>query len=398
MRVLLVTDWNRGRGGAEAYITYLRDGLEQAGDEVRMLTSDVGSAGDGKAEYVAFGSEHVAAQALLQIHNPFAARTVRRAIEEFGPDAVLVNMFAHHLSPAVLHAVKDVPMVMLVSDYKCICPIGSKLLPDGSICTVQPGWICWKSGCVSFPQWVRDQPRYASIKAAVSGAHSVIACSDWVREQLSNAGIAAERVYLPTPLPSPSFLRSRSPSATIFFSGRLDVEKGVDRLLHAFQQVAAESEHAVLRIAGQGPERARLESLARQLRIEDRVTFLGWLDPLEIEEELSSAWTLVAPSLWAEPLGLVALEAIVRGVPVIASSVGGFAETVEDRVTGLLVSNGDVNGIAEAIRSIVSGAFANGLSSEAISRAMRRHDISLHVDAIRAALEDAARWRQKTLA
>ena len=138
MRVLLVTDWNRGRGGAEAYIAWLKEGLESAGDEVRLLTSSVGSAGDGKAEYVASGSEAKSAQAFLQIANPFAVHTMRRAIREFRPDVTLVNMFAHHLSPAILHSVGNVPLVVLVSDYKIVCPIGSKLLPDNSICTSPP--------------------------------------------------------------------------------------------------------------------------------------------------------------------------------------------------------------------------------------------------------------------
>ena len=53
MRVLLVTDWNRGQGGAEAVMAALRDGLRGAGDEVGLLTSSAGTAGDGTADYVA---------------------------------------------------------------------------------------------------------------------------------------------------------------------------------------------------------------------------------------------------------------------------------------------------------------------------------------------------------
>jgi glycosyltransferase involved in cell wall biosynthesis len=395
MRVLLVTDWNKGRGGAEAYLTYLREGLERAGDEVRTLTSDVGSAGDGKAEYVAFGSERLAAQAFLQIHNPFAARTARRAIETFRPDAILVNMFAHHLSPSVLRAMHGVPVVVMVSDYKCVCPIGSKLLPDGSVCTSQPGWVCCKSGCVNLAHWVRDQPRYALIRSAIAGADRVIACSDWVQNELSIAGISSERIYLPIPSPTATFSRSRAGYPVIFFCGRLDIEKGVDRLLRAFHDVASVNGDVVLRIAGQGPERARLESLARELGVEKRVSFLGWIDPPEIEKELSSAWLLAAPSLWAEPLGLVALEAIVRGVPVVASSSGGFAETVENDITGLLVPNGDVTALAEALRSIVAGEkFADGVSADGIRRLADRHDVTRHVDTIRVLLRDAVGSRQ----
>ena len=71
MRVLLVTDWYPSHGGSEAYMASLRNGLRATGDDVRMLTSSVGSI-NGTADYVAFGTERLMAQALLQIVNPFA--------------------------------------------------------------------------------------------------------------------------------------------------------------------------------------------------------------------------------------------------------------------------------------------------------------------------------------
>ena len=70
-----------GRGGAEAYALSLRDELRAAGDDVRLLTSSAGTAGDGTADYVAYGTENAAAQTLLQIVNPFAVSTVRRAFQ-----------------------------------------------------------------------------------------------------------------------------------------------------------------------------------------------------------------------------------------------------------------------------------------------------------------------------
>ena len=160
MRILLITDWNRGQGGAEAYALWLRQGLRAAGDEARLLTSNAGTAADGTADFIAFGTERIVAQTFLQIANPFAASSVRRAVQQFEPDVACVNMFAHHLSPAIFPALGTIPTVLLVSDYKCVCPIGSKLLPNGSLCTVDAGWVCCQSGCVSFAHWLRDQLRY----------------------------------------------------------------------------------------------------------------------------------------------------------------------------------------------------------------------------------------------
>ena len=391
MRVVIVTDWNRGQGGAEAYVAWLRDGLRKSGDEGRLITSSAGSAGDGKAEYTAFGTESKAAQSLLQIVNPFAVSVIRKALREFKPDVVFVNMFAHHLSPAILHACGDVPIVLSVSDYKCVCPIGSKLLPDGSLCNMPAGWVCHKKGCVSLLHWLRDRPRYELLELGVAQVARILSCSEWVQRELMLSGIASECVHLPVPLPGKGYKRMRSITPRIFYCGRLDIEKGVDRLINSFARIHAGFPDAVLRLAGRGPERDRLEALARELGIESPVEFLGWLEPAEVERELSSAWLLVAPSLWAEPLGLVALEAIVRGVPVLASKSGGFAETVEEGVTGMLVANGDIEALTSAMHEVVAGhRFARGLSDEAVRTVEMRHDVAAHVARMRAIFGETA--------
>lgn len=397
MRILLITDWNRGRGGAEAYITLLRDGLKGAGHEVRLMTSSVGTAGDGTAEYVAFGSESLASRTFLQIANPFAVIALRRAIEEFRPDVVVVNMFAHQLSPAILRATGSIPIVLMVSDYKCVCPIGSKLRRDASICASQPGWVCCSTGCVSLPHWLRDQPRYALIRSGVAHAARVLACSEYVKRELALSGIDSDCVYLPVHRPSLTYRRCRSTLPRILFSGRLDREKGVDRLLHAFSLSLAENSGAQLRVAGQGPERASLESLARELRITENVEFLGWLEPPRIELEIASAWALAAPSLWPEPLGFVALEAVSRGVPVIASRVGGFAETLEEGVTGILVPNGDVSALSGAIAAVISGrAFQDGVPDEAARRVIGRHDVGSHIKRMDAILTGVVSFHENS--
>lgn len=393
MRVLLVTDWNRGRGGAEAYLNWLRDGLRAAGDEVRVLTSSVGTAGDGLADYVAFGTEHVAAQVLLQIVNPFAAARTREAVRTFRPDVALVNMFAHHLSPAILFALGAVPTVLMVSDYKVICPLGSKLRPDASLCTEPAGWVCHRTGCLSLPHWLRDQPRYALIRAGMRRARRVVVCSAWMQRMLADEGIAADHVVLPVPSPGPSYRHVPAPEPTFVFVGRLDVEKGVAGLLRGFARVRREVPAARLRLVGRGPARAGLEQLAREVGAGEAVGFLGWLEPEGVEAQLADAWALVAPSLWAEPFGLVAPEAIVRGVPVVASAVGGLAESVEEGVSGLLFANGDESALAERLLAIARGAAfpQHELPSSVVARARDRHDVGRHVDGMGAILRQVVR-------
>lgn len=392
MRILMMLDWNRGHGGAEAYAAWLRDGLREAGDDVRLLTSSVGTAGDGTADYVAFGSDKKAAQALLQIVNPSAVLAVGRALRDFRPDVAWVNMFALQLSPAAVLALGTLPKVLLVSDYKVICPIGSKLLPDGSLCAVKSGWACHRQGCVNLPHWLRDQPRYALIRAVVRRADRVIACSAWIRNHLAQEGIPSEVSFLPVVSPTPGFIRRPSPDPTFLYFGRLEREKGVDQLLRAFGRLHAERPAARLRIAGHGSQQEQLVKLSSSLGLDSAVQFLGWLSLEQLERHLAEAWASVAPSLWAEPQGLVAVEAIVRGVPVIASSPGGLAEIVEDGQTGMLFPRGDERALLDCLRAVCNDAVfpTHVLAPEAVEKAAERFSLKRHIQWIRRVFQEIA--------
>jgi glycosyltransferase involved in cell wall biosynthesis len=385
VRVLLITDWLRGIGGAERYITGVRDGLRAAGDEVRLLTSSVGTAGDGSADYRAFGSESIAAKLVLQIANPFAMAAVRSALRDFRPEVVLVNMYEHQLSPAILGRLRAVPTVLTVSDYKGICPISTKLLPSGRLCDQRAGMVCWRSGCVSLPHWLRDQPRYALIRSGRRHVGRILACSRWVQRELALDGVEAEHLALPVPAPGPYFRRVPAARPLFVFCGRLDHIKGVPLLLHAFARLRTDMPTASLRIVGEGPQRERLEQLVQGLGLRDVVTFRGWVPPSQVEGELADAWALVVPSLWAEPLGLVALEAIVRGVPVIASSAGGLGEIVEPGSSGLLFPNGDEEQLARHLAAVASGrAFpSHTLPDAVVQRAAEAHSPDRHIERLR---------------
>jgi glycosyltransferase involved in cell wall biosynthesis len=389
VRVLIITDWPRQEGGVETYISGLRDALRISGDEVRLLTSSAGSAADASAEYVAFGAEHRALQAVLQIANPFAIATVRSAVRAMRPDVAHVQMFALHLSPAILWALSDVPTVLNIADYKQVCPTNSKLLPNGALCATSAGAICWRQGCVSLLHWLRDQPRYRLVDAWPQRVGRILACSRWMQEVLERERIISEYAPLPVVMPAPAFERAPAPNPTFVYCGRLAREKGLELLLRAFARLSAENPSARLRVVGDGPIRDALRQMVISLQLTRGVTFTGWRPPAEVERELLDAWAVVVPSLWAEPLGLVAIEAIIRNVPVIASREGGLAETVEPGRTGLLFPNGDEDGLFQCLRAVATGrAFPSRiLDPEAVRRIADRHDYRRHVAHLRRVYE-----------
>ena len=318
----------------------------------------------------------------FRLVNPLAVLAVRSALRGFRPDVVLVNMYENQLSPAILGQLRDVPAVLSVTDYKSICPIGSKLLPNGRLCTDRAGLVCWRSRCVSLPHWLRDQPRYALIRAGRRHFNRVLACSRWVQRELALNGVESDHLTLPVAVQGPRFRRAPATEPLFVYCGRLDATKGLELLLRAFTRLLKVLPRTTLRIVGSGPLRPLLEAHIQTLGLDSAVTFRGWVAPTEVEHEIADAWALVVPSLWAEPLGLVALEAIVRGVPVIASASGGLGEVVEHGVSGLLFPNGDEDALTRHLEAIASGAaFPSHTPAEpVIARTRESHSLARHIE------------------
>jgi len=220
----------------------------------------------------------------------------------------------------------------------------------------------------------------------------VIACSEWVRQSLLQESLQSTVVALPMPAVAPGFLRKPAQAPTFLYFGRLSPEKGVALLIRAFGRLRRDFTDARLTIVGEGAARASLEALAATSGIGSAVEFLGWLSPAELDEPLSRAWAAVVPSLWAEPHGLVAVEAIVRGTPVICSASGGLGEIVEDGVSGLKFPNNDEEGLLNCLRQVASGQVFPGRSVpvEVVSRVGARYDMAAHISTIRQVFRETA--------
>jgi glycosyltransferase involved in cell wall biosynthesis len=133
---------------------------------------------------------------------------------------------------------------------------------------------------------------------------------------------------------------------TVGFVGRLATEKGVDLLLHALERLPGVA--AVL--VGDGPDRGAFEAVARELGVADRVVFTGWSN--EVRPLLATFDVVVQPSR-REGFGISVVEAMLAGVPVVATAVGGMGEVVVDGVTGITVPAEDPAAIAAAVAALL---------------------------------------------
>jgi glycosyltransferase involved in cell wall biosynthesis len=212
-----------------------------------------------------------------------------------------------------------------------------------------------------FRRWLPMRWVFAS---SLRRADRIIAISQSLRRFLVEVEKApANKIeVIPYGLDPESFARDAHPGAfraeigarenpLVGFIGRLTGQKGVDILLRAFALVERRHPTVELILAGDGPERPALSRLAQSLGLQ-RVMFLGWrADAADVLADLD---LLVVPSRW-EGFGLVALEAMAMGIPVVASNASALPEIVAPGQTGLLVSPGDAGELADAITTILSG-------------------------------------------
>jgi glycosyltransferase involved in cell wall biosynthesis len=215
--------------------------------------------------------------------------------------------------------------------------------------------------------------------------------SEWMRRELVINGIPPERIEIVPPIPAAlAEIRSVPPSDApeLLFVGQVIRGKGIDLLLRSLVQVS-EPWHAT--VVGTGNHLDTCRKLARDLGIEERVHFAGWVPHHELTRFYVDAALTVVPSRWPEPFGMVGIEAMARGRPVVGFAVGGIPDWLEDEVTGLLVPEADTDAMAIAIgRLLGDAALRRRLGEAGVRRVRERYQPSAYLKRLMQILETAA--------
>jgi len=215
-------------------------------------------------------------------------------------------------------------------------------------------------------------------------ADRVICCSEYVRCELTTQyDVPADRVcVIPCAVDAGSFAPPDPGSLPLFKSavvkdgerlvvyvGRLDPEKGVAVLIDAAARVLGVTDDVRFIVAGTGTKAGALAQRVRTRRLQSKMRLMGYVSGPALAYLYHAADVLVCPSLY-EPFGMVALEGMVCGAPVIVSDTGGLAEIVQDGVTGLVTPPGDARPLAEAIcRMLFDDALRRALGDAGRQRA-----------------------------
>jgi len=259
------------------------------------------------------------------------------------------------LSPSILWELKaqGVPVVYHLNDFKLLCPTYN-MVAKGRACERCHGrqfWHVLTEGCYAGP---RGSTLVLAAEAYVhkwlqTFEHCVdrfLAPSRFVKDKLVENGWDTKKIDLVPhfqTLPAQAPLPARTDAPILYF-GRLSPEKGLTDLLRAMQRLP----HIRLRVAGDGPQRSELQSLAGALCLAN-VEFVGHLGNAELDQSISSSRFTVVPSRAYETLGKSILESYAWGRPVVASDLGSRRELVHEGETGLLFRPGDVGQLAGAI-------------------------------------------------
>jgi len=387
VKLLVLCERVDAEGGTESYLRTLLPALRARGDDVRVLARSIKdrSAYGVPCEPIAWSDEHDAPSA-------DAASRVAVFAHTFGPDAAI----AHNvLDAGVLAAARtnSPRFVYHLHDHRPFCPNGDRLYPQGGGICEQPmgrltcGFHALVHGCAYGPRprtfgliGVRED-----VALAVVGADAVVSLSRYMTATAQRNGILRENQHVVAPPLGPdAFAASPAPRPAIdsvLFAGRVMPSKGARSLVRALALIE-ESRKPVLRIAGAGPDLDATLGEAEHHGV--RVEELGRLSPAAMRDAYDGATLVAVPSLWAEPYGLVGIEAFARGRPVVAYAAGGISEWIDaSGGAGVAVARGDEPALARAITSLLEAA-AWATASERAFHAAQAFHLDAHVDALRA--------------
>lgn len=345
MKVFQVYNEQRSRfGGEPAVIDATRRVLSQAGHESRLImkSSRVLENSMVKRMYAFWGG----------VYNIHAYHEMRRLLKEDRPDVVHVHSVYPMFSPSVLVACRraSVPVVMTVHSHNFTCPTWYHLY-KGRVCEDCVGgheYMCVLKNCRNN---ILESSAYA-LRSNVArrfrlfhdNVNILIVQTPFAKARLMQAGFRNDQItVVPNPTSITESAAVRHKGEYVAFAGRVSPEKGIDILLAA----AARMPDIPFKVAGDGPVLSEMMA-----RAPFNVEFLGRLGFDELLDFYRRSRFLVVPSLCFELFGMVVVDAMALGVPVIASSIGGLPHVVEDDVTGLLFEPGNPEALVKEVRRL----------------------------------------------
>jgi glycosyltransferase involved in cell wall biosynthesis len=350
MRILFCNKYNYPFSGTEVYLFEAMELLRSRGHRVALfsMANDRGDPTPYDCHFVPYINFKKPGDWLKKlrfaahaIYSTEARRRIRAMIADFQPDIAHVRNIYHHLSPSILWELKaqKVPVVYHLNDFKVLCA-SYNLVSRGDACEACKGGEFWHAlqekcypGTSARMALVAEAYLHKWLGTYRKCVDCFLAPSQFVRDKFVEHGWDPSKFeVLPHFQVAPKTARCRNrENAPLLYFGRLSPEKGVEDLLHAMQRMP----HLRLVIAGDGPDRQKLEQVAAVLGLSN-VEFAGQLRGGELDAAIDRSRFTVLPSHAYETLGKTVLESYAHGRAVIATNSGSRRELVHEGKTGLL--------------------------------------------------------------
>ncbi len=337
MRILHVADRLPGRGGAHTWMLGILDGLAPHHEQTLV----VGELGAAEAA--------LGLPCRVVVRPGLESRTAAPVelddlVASLAPDAVHLHNL---MNPVVLEWAASRPGSLLtVQDHRCFCPTRGKWTLAGEVCRrPMSRELC--ASCFEDQAYFGEVLGLTERRLAAVRRLPVSVLSRYMREELVAAGVPAASVHV-----VPPFVHGLDPGAAadgppcVLFVGRLAEAKGVREAVKAWRRSGVD---LPLVLAGTGPLRAELEIQAAEEK-RPALEVLGWVERARLSPLYQRARALLLPSRWQEPFGIVGIEALSFGIPVVAWESGGVGEWHPGPG---LVRWGDTGALARALAKAV---------------------------------------------
>jgi glycosyltransferase involved in cell wall biosynthesis len=332
---------------------------------------------------------------------PERQAALEKAVRMFQPDV----LYCH--SAKVMSSLPGLserfPLASFYHDQSIFCSGGDRCSRDWDPCHRPHGWSCllrhYATGCGGknpINNWRRWRGIDSRMLAWRLPRSRVQVASRFMQRGLEENGFPANRLDL-VPLcaePPPADASIATEPGLLLLPGRMVKSKGIDLAIHAFAQLHDLPCHLV--VAGDGPQREALEQLVRDLGVTLRVTFTGEILPTALASWYARASVVLFPVLRPEPFGLIGVEALAYGKPIVAFDGGAVDEWLWPGETGSKVQKRTPEAFASAIRELL----CDPQRCTAMGQAAKRRHAFFHPDAfiqrLIDALERTIRWHRDT--
>ena len=310
------------------------------------------------------------------IYSREAKQKIEKLIEETKPDLAHLQNIRYHLTPSIIFALKKkgIPIIWTLHDYDLLCP-NSLFLSNGHICEKCKGFKYYnvvinrcKKGSLSASFMAAIESYAQRVLGVYALVDKFITPSAFLKNKLVEFGFDKTKIInIPNFIEIDTIKPHYDHKDYFLYFGRISEEKGLKVLIEAVKGIP----NGKLLIVGEGPTRKELETYAG-LVDSLNIHFLGFKTGNELKRIVEDAMFVVLPSIWYENFPYAILEAFASGKPVIASSIGGIPELIQNGVNGLLFEPGNAEDLREKILFLLTNRDIIGQLGKAAVETIRQ--------------------------